>query len=81
MALNRQGRIQEAIEHYVTALQLDPEYAEAYNNLGVALAKQGRFAEAIKQFSAALEIYPGYENARRNLEKSLKDKDDKASRN
>ena len=61
------------------ALQLDPDYAEAYNNLGVALANQGRFDEAIEQFSAALKIYPGYANARQNLERSLKDKTDKSS--
>jgi Tfp pilus assembly protein PilF len=81
VALNRLGRVQEAIEHYSIALQLDPDSAEVYNNLGVALANQGRFEEAIQQFSAALKIYPDYENARRNLEKSLKDKEDKASHN
>jgi tetratricopeptide (TPR) repeat protein len=79
VALNRLGRAQDAIDQYSIALQLDPDYAEAYNNLGVALANQGRFDEAIEQFSAALKIYPGYANARQNLERSLKDKTDKSS--
>jgi superkiller protein 3 len=66
--------MQEAVKHFSIALQLDPNYAEAYNNLGVTLAKQGRFEEAINYFSKALKINPGYEKARHNLEKSLKDK-------
>jgi tetratricopeptide (TPR) repeat protein len=60
--------------HLRSALQLDPDYAEAYNNLGVTLAIQGRHEEAIEQFSAALQINPGYAKARRNLERSLQDK-------
>jgi superkiller protein 3 len=66
------------MDHLRSALQLDPDYAEAYNNLGVTLASQGRYQEAIEQFSAALEINPKYTKARRNLEKSLKDKSNKA---
>jgi superkiller protein 3 len=72
VALQHQGRIEEAIDHFSTAVQLDPGYLQAYNSLGIALAKQGRYEEAIKQFSAALKINPEYKSARLNLEKSLK---------
>jgi Tfp pilus assembly protein PilF len=53
-------------------VKLDPNYARAFNNLGIVLAYQGRFEEAIEQFSAALKINPAYKSARINLEKSLK---------
>ena len=53
-------------------MKLDPNYARAYNNLGIILANQGRFEEAIEQFSAALKVSPAYKSARLNLEKSLK---------
>jgi Flp pilus assembly protein TadD len=72
VGLQHQGRLEEAIDHFSTAVQLDPDYIQAYNNLGIILANQGRFEEAIEQFSAALKVNPGYKSARLNLEKSLK---------
>jgi Tfp pilus assembly protein PilF len=57
--------------HFRTALKIDPHFAPAHNNLGMALADQGRWDEAIAHFSEALRIDPGYENARKNLEDSL----------
>ena len=65
------GRTQEAIDHLSVALEIDPQYAEAHNNLGMALAQQGRLDEAIEHFSQALRINPEYENARRNLQEVL----------
>jgi Flp pilus assembly protein TadD len=37
MALAHQGRTTEAISHYTEALRLQPENAEAHNNLGNVL--------------------------------------------
>jgi len=72
VALQRQGRVDEAIDHFSTAVLLDPDYTRAYNNLGIILANQGRYEEAIEQFSAALKVNPEFKSARLNLEKSLK---------
>ena len=40
-------RIDEAIVHFLKALQIKPDNAEAHNNLGFALAGRGRIDEAI----------------------------------
>jgi tetratricopeptide (TPR) repeat protein len=45
-----------------------PDYAEAHNNLGIALGTRGRLAEAIEHFELALRLNPGFVDARRNLE-------------
>ena len=36
----------------------NPIYAEAHNNLGVALASQGRISEAIAEYREALRLKP-----------------------
>ena len=61
------GRIDEAIAHYQKALEIRPDYAEAHNNLGIALAGRGRIDEAIAHFQKALEIKPDYAEAHNNL--------------
>src|SRR5438445_8753083 len=57
-ALDRQGKLAEAIEHYRQALRIKPDYAEAHNNVGHALDGQGKPAEAIEHFQQALRIKP-----------------------
>ena len=66
-ALYRQGRTAEAIEHYLQALLIKPDYAESHNNLGFALANQGRTEEAINQYLEALRINSDYADAHNNL--------------
>jgi len=70
-ALYKQGRIAEAIEHYLQALRIKPDYQKAHNNLGVALDKQGRIAEAIEHYLQALQIKPDSEIAHNNLGAAL----------
>jgi protein O-mannosyl-transferase len=71
MALDRQGRVDEAINEYREALREKSDYAEAYNNLGVDLAKQGHSDEAMNQFLAALKITPGYADPHNNIGSTL----------
>jgi tetratricopeptide (TPR) repeat protein len=66
-ALNNQGRTEEAIEHYLQALRIKPDYEKAHNNLGAALANQGRTEEAIEHYLQALRIKPDYVDAHYNL--------------
>ena len=47
IALQEQGKLEEAIAAYNKALLIKPDYAEAYNNMGVALQEQGKLDEAI----------------------------------
>ena len=65
--LNKQGRTEEAIEHYLQALRIKPDYEKTYNNLGRAFYNQGRFKEAIEYYTHALQIKPDYEKAHYNL--------------
>ena len=49
------------------ALEIKPDYAEAHNNLGLALASRGQVDEAIAHYRKALEIKPDYAEAHNNL--------------
>jgi protein O-mannosyl-transferase len=67
LALEKQGKVSEAIRQYQQALRLKPDYAEAHDNLGVALSNQGKVSEAIAEFVAALRIKPDNAEACNNL--------------
>lgn len=67
VALEMQGRFDEAVSHYSEALRLDPKIAKLRNNLGAVLIKQHRFEEAVFHFSEALRIEPDYAEAHYNL--------------
>jgi len=67
VALDDQGKTQEAIAHYIEALKIKPDNAETHYNLGVALAQQGKSEEAIAHFTEALRIKPDHTNAHNNL--------------
>jgi len=67
IALDDQGKTQEAIVHYTEALRIKPGYAEAHYNLGIALARQEKNQEAIGHFTEALQIKPDHANAHNNL--------------
>jgi len=54
--LSRQGRTDEAAAHYRSAIQLTPNYPEAFNNLGSALVRLGRYQEAVAPYESALRL-------------------------
>ncbi|MEF8733036.1 MAG: FkbM family methyltransferase [Candidatus Accumulibacter meliphilus] len=58
-----QGNVEEAIPSCRRALEIKPEDANAYRNLGMALAEQGKFEEAILHYRRALEIKPEFAEA------------------
>jgi tetratricopeptide (TPR) repeat protein len=59
VTLVQNGRVDEGIAHFQTALQIKPENAETHINLGNALLQEGRGEEAITQYQEALQIKPG----------------------
>jgi tetratricopeptide (TPR) repeat protein len=73
LALQEQGRIDDAIKHYLEALRIKPDYEDAHNNLGLALQEQGRIDDAIKHYLEALRIKPDYEDAHSNLGVALRE--------
>jgi Tfp pilus assembly protein PilF len=46
-ALSHLGRLDEAIEDCKQAIQLDPDFGNPYNDIGVYLMQKGQFDEAI----------------------------------
>ncbi|MDH3929743.1 MAG: tetratricopeptide repeat protein, partial [Deltaproteobacteria bacterium] len=53
------GQYDEAIRAFSEAIELSPQYSEAYRNRGLAWAKKGEFDQAISDFTKAVEINPG----------------------
>ena len=51
-----QGRYDEAVGEYTVAILLDPEFALAYYNRGLAYEEQGKKAEAIADFEKLLTL-------------------------
>ena len=75
-----EGDLKSGKEHYLKAIQNDPEYASAFNNLAIAFINEGNVSEAISHFSSALRINPDFHEAKLNIEmarKLLEEKDDK----
>ncbi|MCZ6861975.1 MAG: tetratricopeptide repeat protein [Alphaproteobacteria bacterium] len=61
------GQLDHAVESFLRALEIKPDYAEAHNNLGNALKDRGKHAEALASYHRALEIKPDYAEAHYNL--------------
>ena len=57
-ALQKEGKLDEAIEQYKLALQFDPKYAAAHMNLGAALSGQAKFDAAVPHMETALRLQP-----------------------
>jgi len=56
--LKRAGRLDEAIALYHQVIEINPNFAWAYNNLGDAFVKQRKFSDAISVFERAIQISP-----------------------
>jgi Tfp pilus assembly protein PilF len=53
-AYSFQGRIDEAIKECETAIQIDPEFGNPYNDIGVYLIQKGEYDEAIPWLQKAM---------------------------
>ena len=51
--LEQFGKLNEAIDHFQQALDLEPDFPEVHNNLGNALVLSGQISGAIEQYQAA----------------------------
>jgi protein O-mannosyl-transferase len=67
VALQRQGRLDEAAAQYAAAIRLRPARASAHNNLGTVRQAQGRLEEAARHYAEAVRLEPRYGEAHRNL--------------
>ncbi len=63
----RSNNTLEAGRCYKKAIELDPGFHEAYNNIGFILKHLEEYEEAISYFEQCLEIAPDYEPAQKDL--------------
>jgi Tfp pilus assembly protein PilF len=67
VVLFKQSKAPLAMDFYLQALQIKPDYAEATNNIGVMLTSRGFPAAAEVKFQEALRMKPNYPDAFNNL--------------
>lgn len=53
-----QGNIQNAIEYWTKAIQIEPKYAFVYNNRGVAYYLEQNYVAAVQDFNQAIKLEP-----------------------
>jgi tetratricopeptide (TPR) repeat protein len=65
------GKNNEAVEHYITSLDLNPDQPEVHYNLANVLMGQDKLDEAVAHYNDALLLKPNYLEAHSNLAKAL----------
>ena len=70
-ALEKKGRVEEAIAHRERAISINPKYEISHNNLGLHLLAAGRTAEAITHFQKAVALKNRYAIGHNNLANAL----------
>lgn len=68
-ALGDMAETAAAIECYQRAIQLNPEFFEAYHNLGLVYLQQQQWPQAIEVFERALALKPDYAASHHGLGK------------
>lgn len=58
----------EATYRFLKATEIDPTYAAAWNNLGIAYEESGKFAEANKAYEEAVKLDPDNVLIRQNYD-------------
>lgn len=61
------GSHDEALKHYASAIAMDPNYSEYYNERGSIFLQLGRLEEALTDYLKAIELSPPYFEVFTNL--------------
>ena len=72
----KQGRVLEATQTALKAIEVDPGYGVAHYNLGNLFAQQGKFDLAQGHFEEALRLYPNYADAHSNYGQLIAERGD-----
>ena len=64
--LFKKGNIKEAIDNYSKAIHINPDYAPAYSNRGVAYVNMSQYQMAVEDHSQAVRLRPDYAIAYNN---------------
>lgn len=67
LLMQKQRRVEEALEEYETVLAIAPSYPKAHNNLGVLFLEQQQFSRAQGEFREVLKVEPRNAEALGNL--------------
>lgn len=63
---HQRGELNVAIDYYDKAINLDPHYAAAYYNRGIAKGVLGNYTEAITDYSQTIKLRPKFADAYHN---------------
>jgi tetratricopeptide (TPR) repeat protein len=69
--LASQGRVEPAVERYRQAIELDPRFVDAWNNLGILLSQSSDHTGACEAFRRALQLAPDDAKLHYNLADEL----------
>ncbi len=75
----QKGLWKEALYRWEKAVEIDPRYAAAYNNLAIAYEHEGLFDKARQAYEKAVELDPKNTYIRQNYE-YFREINDRASR-
>jgi Flp pilus assembly protein TadD len=64
----QRGLWREAIFRWEKAVELDPTYAEAYNDLAIGYEHEGQLDRARRAYERALELAPNNEQIKQNYD-------------
>jgi len=61
------GKLNSARECFYKAIEINPNFAPSYSNIGNLFTEEGKYEEALYWYKKALEIDPQFSSARTNL--------------
>jgi len=67
LRFQKQRKYRLAIEQYRRAIEIQPNFAKAYNNLGGVYFLNRNYPGAVEEYKKAIELKPNYEEAYYNL--------------
>ena len=65
--MREQKKLKESEESYKKAVKLNPNFADAYNNLGVTQRELNKFVDSEYSYKKAIELNPNFAEAYNNL--------------
>ena len=68
ISVAQRGLWREAIYRWEKAVEIDPKYAAAFNDLGIAYEHEGQLEKARKAYEKALELDPNNTQIRQNYD-------------
>jgi Tfp pilus assembly protein PilF len=65
--LIERGEYHDAVQNILKAIDINPDYINAYSTLAIQLARIGKWSEARKVLKIAIEKDPGNETLLKNM--------------